>query len=85
MLLFLYSTIVVEPGCAATITEYGDIKIMVHVCLCHINYMYVLRKENNNFVKAGTIVINLVASMGILLFISLHVKISNIILFASVK
>lgn len=75
----------VEPGCAATITEYGDIKIMVHVCLCHINYMYVLRKENNNFVKAGTIVINFVASMGILLFISLHVKISNIILFASVK
>jgi hypothetical protein len=25
----LHSTIVVEPGCLATVTEYGDIKIMV--------------------------------------------------------
>ena len=32
MLLFvLHSTIVVEPGCTATITEYGDIEIVV----CH--------------------------------------------------
>ena len=33
MLMLLFSTIVVEPGCIATVTEYGDIEMMV----CHKN------------------------------------------------
>lgn len=36
MCLLLHSTIVVEPGCIATITECGDIQIVV----CDLNFHY---------------------------------------------
>ena len=39
VVLVLHSTIVIEPGCKATITEYGDIEIMVCYAIheqCHV-------------------------------------------------
>ena len=37
-----YSTILVEPGCTAEITKYGDVLINVGICTCINIYMCVI-------------------------------------------
>jgi 5-oxoprolinase (ATP-hydrolysing) len=39
---YFHSTIVVEPGCTARITQYGDVEIMVSKCFSGIKYAFQL-------------------------------------------
>ena len=52
--LVLHSTIVVEPSCTATITEYGDVEIMV----CNITCIQCMLRHRWGNLYASQVMVN---------------------------